>query len=155
MKLSFALIAAAGLFLSGCTQTVYPDGVLAGDALTERLTNTRLTLSPVGGKKPRPGQATRYIVKMLPSGESTWESNGKYKRETLSHWEVRGNQLCLEDPNRRFYEERRRKAGKPVRKRTKNDTCGVVAIKGGLITIYAPKRSYAPQTALTGRIAPL
>ncbi|MCX7567022.1 hypothetical protein OS189_11780 [Sulfitobacter sp. F26169L] len=136
-------------------QTVYPENVLAGAALTERLTSTKLFPCPVGDKKPPKGAATQFIVKMLPSGESTWESNGKYSRETLTHWEVRGNRLCLEDPNRRFYEERRRKQGKKIRKREKYDNCGVVAINGDLITIYAPKRSYAPQRALTGRIRPL
>lgn len=155
MKKSYAFLAAAGLLLSACTQTVYPENVLAGAALTERLTNTKLLLRPAGVKNPRKGAPTKFIVKMLPSGESTWENDGKYPREALTHWEVRGNQLCLEDPNRRFYEERRRKEGKKVIKREKYDNCGVVAINGNLITIYAPKRSYAPQRALTGRITPL
>jgi hypothetical protein len=155
MKRSFAFLTAAGILLAGCTQTVYPDGVLAGDALTERLTNTKLILRPIGDKKPRKGAPTQITVKMLPSGESTWETNGDYPRETLAHWEVQGNRLCIEDPNRRFYEERRRKAGKKVVKREKGSNCSVVAIKGGLITIYAPKRSYSPQRAMTGRILPL
>ncbi|WP_299024771.1 hypothetical protein [uncultured Sulfitobacter sp.] len=155
MKISFAFVAAAGLLLAGCTQTVYPDGVLAGDALTERLTNTKLVLRPVMDTKPRKGQATQFIVKMLPSGESTWESNGRYPRESLSHWEVRGNLLCLEDPNRRFRDAQRRKDGRKAIKRPKNAGCGVVAIKGNLITIHAPKGSYSPSRALTGRISPL
>lgn len=155
MKFSFAFLTAAGLMLAGCTQTIYPEGVLAGDALTKRLTNTKLILRSVSDTKPRKGQATKFTVKMLASGESTWETNGKYPRETLSHWEVRGNLLCLDDPNRRFRDAARKREGRKVYKPAKNAGCGAVAIKGNLITIHAPKSSRGGSRALTGRIMPL
>ncbi|KEJ88116.1 hypothetical protein [Sulfitobacter donghicola] len=154
MKKTFAALAAVGLMLSACAQTVYPEDVLAGDALTNRLTNTKLHLRVVSETKPRKGAATKFVVKMLPTGVSTWENNGKYRRVTLSNWEVRGNMLCLDDPNRKFYEERRRREGKKIYKREKNANCSPVAIQGDLITIHTPKSSYLNR-ALTGRIQDL
>jgi len=151
---SLLMMAAAGLMLSACSTVVVPDGVLAGDALEKRLTGTRLIVHPVG-VKPRKGAATQYIIKMLQSGESTWESNGKFPRETLLHWDVKGNLICFENPNQRFRDAARKQRGQKVRKRGKYDNCSVVAIKGESITIYAPQGAFNKNTALTGKIRPL
>ena len=152
-----AMLAATGLFLSACAPQIYPDGVLAGDALEARLTNTLMTLRPVTDPKRKafPGAPTRLVVKMLQSGESTWETNGKFPRETLTHWDVRGNQLCLENPNQRFYDARRKKRGQKVRKRDPNANCGVIAIKGNLVTLYSPARRGTVRPLFTGHIKPL
>jgi len=155
MKKTLGFLVAAGLLVSACTQTVYPENVLAGEALKARLTNTQLVLRPVSEAKPRKGAPTKFIVNMLLAGESTWEVNGSYPRKSLSAWTVRGNQVCLDDPNRRFYEERRRKAGQKVTKRAKNANCGVIAIKGDRVTMYPPQRAYGSKIVYTGTISKL
>jgi hypothetical protein len=146
-----SLLAAAGIALTVNTSDVSANEVLAGKALEKRLTNTMLTLRPVG-RKLRKGEATRDKIKLLPTGTSTWETNGQYPRESLFHWRVRGNLICFENANQRFYDKRRRDRGQKVRKRGKYDNCSVLGLKGNLVTMYAPQGSFNKDWALTGRI---
>jgi len=149
MKL-LSLLAAAGVALTMNTGFASANEALQGKALENRLTNTQMTLRPVG--KQRKGAPTRYIVKLLPTGEATWEVNGQYKRKSHFHWRVRGNLLCFEGPNQRFIDERIRKRGGKVRKRGKYDNCSPLGLKGDRATMYAPQRSFNKNFVLTGRI---
>jgi len=150
MKL-LSFLAAAGVALTMNTGTVSASELLSGKALETRLTNTQMTLRPVR-KATYKGAPTRYIIKLLPTGEATWEVNGKYKRKSHFHWRIRGNLLCFEGPNQRFIDERRRKRGDKVRKRGKYDACSPLGLKGDRATMYAPQGAFNKNFVLTGRI---
>lgn len=150
MKL-LSFLAAAGVALTMNTGTVSASELLSGKALETRLTNTQMTLRPVR-KAAYKGAPTRYIIKLLPTGEATWEVNGKYKRKSHFHWRIRGNLLCFEGPNQRFIDERRRKRGAKVRKRGKYDACSPLGLKGDRATMYAPQGAFNKSFVLTGRI---
>ncbi len=146
-----SLLAAAGIALSVGAGDVSANEVLSGKALEKRLTNTQMTLKPVG-RKLRKGEATRHIIKLLPTGEATWETNGQYAREGHWHWRIRGNLVCFENANKRFIDKRARERGQKIRKRGKYDNCSVLGLKGDRVTMYAPQGAFNKNWALTGRI---
>lgn len=143
-------LAAAGVALTLSAAPSFASDSLAGAALQKKLTNTQMTLRPVG--KQRKGAPTRYVVKLLPTGEAVWQVNGEFKRNSHFHWRIRGNLLCFDGPNRAFRDERRRARGQEVRKRDKLAGCSPLGLQGDRATLYPPVSQNGRGLVLTGRI---